>query len=290
MENFYCKDVMEMSAFQWMWSKKKKQMIGTTLFGLIFVISPLLTLDSTDWLRYAISGFGVIWIFLISFLHPFIIYRSLKRGCESPITIDTSHLTDKEITEPLLSPVVNSSRVKTPKKRIILAGAAGSGKDYLKNRCKEAGLSVDVSLTTRPMREGEIEGLTYQYVSDEEFERIKKIRGFYEFVEFNSAKYGTLAEGWENSDVFIMTPSGISQINRKDRKNCYIVYLDIDEEVRRERMVKRLDNGFDDIERRIKADNEDFEGFENKAHMIITDPFFDANVVIAELLKKKVKN
>jgi guanylate kinase len=43
--------------------------------------------------------------------------------------------------------------------RIILAGKAASGKDYLRDMLIKEGLKPDVSATTRPMRVGEATGV-----------------------------------------------------------------------------------------------------------------------------------
>ena len=171
-------------------------------------------------------------------------------------------------------------------KRIILAGPAGSGKDYLRDGFMEKGFSVDVSCTTRPMREGEVEGETYNYITEERFQHLQDNDKFYESVSFNGAHYGTLRESWENAHIFIMTPSGITHITEADRKDCIIVYLNIAESVRRERMQKRSDGGFDKIERRIEADNADFTNFFYAADVIIMDPMFDRDFMIKAILDK----
>ena len=95
---------------------------------------------------------------------------------------------------------------------------------------------------------------------------------FYEYVEFNGWYYGTSKDDWENADVFIMTPSGVSTIKPEDRKNCVVVYIDIDEDIRRKRVSLRSDA--DSTERRIKADQKDFAGFIDYDYRI-TDPLFN---------------
>jgi dephospho-CoA kinase len=69
-----------------------------------------------------------------------------------------------------------------------------------------------------------------------------------------------------------MTPSGISQLSTEDRSESIIVYVDIDEVTRRERMSKRRDA--DDVDRRIKADEKDFLNFIDY-DLSITDPAFN---------------
>ena len=159
-------------------------------------------------------------------------------------------------------------------KRIILVGHAASGKDYLATKFIEKGYRKDVSMTTRPMREGEVDGLTYHYVSNIRFIIYKTLFRFYETVKFNEWRYGTTKRGWRKSDVFIMPPSGVSTIKPKDRKNCVIVYINIPEETRRQRMDLRSDA--DTTERRLAADKKDFKGFLDFDYFI-KDPNFDAD-------------
>lgn len=144
-------------------------------------------------------------------------------------------------------------------KRTILVAKAGGGKDYFRDYLANIGIPYDVSYTTRPSREGEVEGHTYNFISEEEFIKLEKDGFFLEAVNFNGKYYGTSMENWNTKEIFIMTPTGVSNIPEKDRKDCIVVYLDIPLEDRRERLNKRSD--WDSVDRRIKADEEDFKGF-----------------------------
>ena len=57
-----------------------------------------------------------------------------------------------------------------------------------------------------------------------------------------------------------MTPTGISKLHAADRKHSFIIYLDIPIEVRKARLSERNDNS-DSIDRRLAADEKDFENF-----------------------------
>jgi guanylate kinase len=168
------------------------------------------------------------------------------------------------------------------KKRIILVGHAASGKDYLAEEFVKRGFRKDVSSTTRPMRDGEIDGLTYHYISKEQFMTGLSNNAFYEHVEFNGWMYGTSKDNWDNADVFIMTPSGASSIHKEDRKDCVIVYIEVSEDIRRRRMDMRSDA--DTTERRLKADRKDFKGFIDYDYRI-TDCNFSAADWISILTK-----
>jgi guanylate kinase len=47
-----------------------------------------------------------------------------------------------------------------------------------------------VTTTTRAPRKGEVDGRDYHFVTDDEFERMKAAREFFEHTQFGSAKYG----------------------------------------------------------------------------------------------------
>ncbi len=85
---------------------------------------------------------------------------------------------------------------------------------------------------------------------------------FYEWVAFNNWIYGTTVEQFEEDDVFIMTPSGLAHLSDDARKESLVIFFDIDEEIRRKRMLSRNMPG-DSVERRLEADRKDFENFTN---------------------------
>lgn len=85
--------------------------------------------------------------------------------------------------------------------------------------------------------------------------------------------YGITKENFNKNQVFIITPEELSQLEESDIKSSFIVYLDIDIDIRRDRIKGRNDNN-DSIERRIMADVKDFESF-NRYDLKITDPDFD---------------
>ena len=157
-------------------------------------------------------------------------------------------------------------------KRIILVGRAASGKDHLRKTLEARGFKYAVSYTTRPPREGEVDGKDYFFLTKEEATRMIERGEFYEWVEFNGWIYGTSNDQFYNDDVFIMTPTGISHISEEGRKNSFVIFLDISEEIRRERMLSRHMPG-DSVERRLEADRKDFETFTNY-DIKITDPNF----------------
>jgi guanylate kinase len=151
--------------------------------------------------------------------------------------------------------------MKSNKSRIILCGKAASGKDHLRKILEGRGFKYGVSYTTRPPRQGEIDGKDYFFLEESEFKDLIEQGFFYEYVTFNGWYYGTSKDQWYNTDdVFIMTPSGIRKLHAADRKSSFIILIDIPRETRKERLMERKDTA-DTIERRLDADDRDFDGF-----------------------------
>ena len=77
---------------------------------------------------------------------------------------------------------------------LIISGPSGCGKgtvcNELLNRNKD--LKLSISATTRDIRKGEIEGVTYFYKTKEEFEKMIENNELFEYVRgYNENYYGT---------------------------------------------------------------------------------------------------
>lgn len=82
-------------------------------------------------------------------------------------------------------------------KLIIIVAPSGSGKSTLISHIKHVfqhDIVFPVSCTTRTMRPGEVEGVVYNFVSREEFERRIKAEYFLEWAEYSGNLYGTPRE------------------------------------------------------------------------------------------------
>ena len=76
---------------------------------------------------------------------------------------------------------------------VILSGVAGAGKDTIKKELIKRMENVESlpSYTSRPIREGDVEGGTYHFVSREEFEKMIENQEFYEYDIHHNQYYGT---------------------------------------------------------------------------------------------------
>lgn len=170
--------------------------------------------------------------------------------------------------------------------KLIILGPSGSGKDFLMRKLIEKGLKPCLKWTTRPMRKGEIQGITYNYVSNDEFIESIKSDKFITYQTFDVTPvnsdpqtwyYGITREDFENSQLFIMTPGEYNSLSFKedDRKKCFVVYLNIDRVIRESRLHSREDKN-DSIKRRLDSDEIDFMNFSDY-DLRVTDPDFSVD-------------
>lgn len=158
-------------------------------------------------------------------------------------------------------------------KRTILVGPTASGKNYMRNKLSNKGFSFDVSYATRPMRKGEIDGIDYNFITDEEFDEKLNNGGLYEHVFYDGYKYGTGMKEWNEKDVFIMDPHGINCITNDDIKTCFIIYINPPTNCRIERMKIGRKWNKKQIDDRFKTDNLKFNNFKKYDIEIKTENF-----------------
>lgn len=148
-------------------------------------------------------------------------------------------------------------------KIIALIGEAGSGKDtIMRNVLKvRPGLHEIVSCTTRPMREGEREGVNYFYLTKEAFAE-KVINGeMFEATSFNGWFYGTAKQSMDETvvNIGVFNPEGIEALLESNEVDVTIYYVRATDKNRLLRQLNRENNpDVDEIIRRFKADRKDF--------------------------------
>ena len=151
---------------------------------------------------------------------------------------------------------------------IILAGRSCTGKDTITNELIKLGYNRLITFTTRPMRDKEVNGITYHFIKIEDF-LTKYIEGFFLEARYYHTPegiwyYGSSVNSYEiadNNTVCILTPSGL----RKLREN-FIPFTSFLIEISDEEILKRQELRGDNItdkkrleaERRFKADKLDF--------------------------------
>ena len=171
------------------------------------------------------------------------------------------------------------------KELIILCGKSASGKDTI---LKELAYTHEpcVSCTTRPMRLNESEGRDYYFISEDRFQEMLmggcflETRTYYTIENCENAiwHYGLNKSEILESDydkfVTILDVKGIKEFltNIKDNDlniKTFIVYVSCNDELRKERAIKRA--GYEEAEfmRRMADDELEFSRVGDVADIII---------------------
>ena len=151
---------------------------------------------------------------------------------------------------------------------VLYIGKCASGKDtHLKEKVRDGYIPI-VSYTTRPIRDGEVDGVDYNFVTNEEFQQLLsdgKIMEYRSYETLVDNKKDVWYYGSPRVDlsageyVGVVTVSGVwAYLKEYGSKNIEVIYLNVDDDIRRKRAENR--GSFDETEwnRRLKADAEDF--------------------------------
>lgn len=134
---------------------------------------------------------------------------------------------------------------------VILSGVAGAGKDTIKKELIKRMENVESmpSFTSRPMRNGDVEGKTYNFVSKEEFEAMIENNEFYEYDIHHNHYYGTsrrvLNEKMKNGkiivkDIDVNGTQNLIEMLKNDTK-IITIFLRVPKEELRRRLESRID-------------------------------------------------
>lgn len=151
------------------------------------------------------------------------------------------------------------------RKPIIFAivGKSASGKDYLaKMLVKEIPpLKPIVSWTTRPPREGEKNGVDYNFVSTDEFVAAREKGAFIEWSSFNGWFYGTPHSAVKPDNFYagVFNLDGLASLmQHQDQYDVVPIYMRTPWPVRLKRSIMREHKLSKEMIRRMFADHQDF--------------------------------
>lgn len=155
-----------------------------------------------------------------------------------------------------------------------IMGKSATGKDTVYKKIMEKiDLKSYVSYTTRPIRSGEQDGKDYNFITNEQIKKFETEGNIIESRTYQTAHgpwtYATINDNQlkQQGDILTVgTLESYTQIKEFCKNNKEIkvipIYIAIDEEERRKRAIareeKQANPKFEEMERRLKADNIDF--------------------------------
>ena len=163
---------------------------------------------------------------------------------------------------------------------IVLSGPSGVGKGTVRKAIfaqDNNKFDYSVSMTTRQMRPGEVNGKDYYFVTKEEFEREIAEGGMLEYAQYVDNYYGTplkyvnemLDEG---KDVFLeIEVKGAMQVREKVPDGLFIFLTPPDLMELRQRLVNRGTDDLDVIDMRMKKAVDEIEMMQNYDYAVVND-------------------
>ena len=148
----------------------------------------------------------------------------------------------------IVSDEVNEGSKDKSNKPLMIIGPSAVGKDTMINRLKKKFPKVIYKLpsyTTRPKRNGEIEGVDYYFVTKEEFSKLKNEGKLFGIQEYNNNFYASnkskLQEALKNKAKVIILNYNIETANavKDELEFNYLAILPPSESALRERLIKR---------------------------------------------------
>lgn len=159
-------------------------------------------------------------------------------------------------------------------KIFYILGKSSTGKDTIYKKIledEELNLKDIILYTTRPIRDGEINGKSYHFVSEEEYEEIKKSGSIIEERSYDTMhgvwRYFTVKDEQINLDVNDYVIIGVlkSFVDTRSyfgKDKVVPIYIEVEDGVRLQRALNREkkpeNRRFKEMCRRYLADSEDF--------------------------------
>ena len=163
---------------------------------------------------------------------------------------------------------------------VVISGPSGVGKGTVRKalfNMPNHNLVYSVSMTTRKIRPGEVDGRDYYFVSKEEFENRIKEGKFLEYAEFVGNYYGTpLDKVNENLDrgnevVLEIEVEGAQQVKKK-MPNCVSIFLvPPGKQALYDRLRHRGTESEEIIEQRVQKANREFKKAKYYDYIVVND-------------------
>ena len=164
---------------------------------------------------------------------------------------------------------------------LILSSPSGAGKTTLTRMLmqdKALDLTLSISVTTRPRRSSEVDGIHYRFIDRREFERMKTAGDLLEWAEVHGNAYGTPGEPVEKvvaqgrDMLFDIDWQGAKQMRERlgdDVVSVFVLPPSLGE--LRARLERRAQDSAASIGARLEAARQEIERWRNYEYVVVND-------------------
>jgi guanylate kinase len=175
----------------------------------------------------------------------------------------------------------------------VITGPSGVGKGTLIRTLLERApqLELAVSATTRGPRPGEVDGVDYHFLSDDEFERRVQAGEFVEHARYSGRRYGTLRSELEqrlaggHPVVLEIEVQGARQIRERMPEAVQIFIAPPSEEALRARLIGRGTDDPEQVAARLDTAREELRAQGEFGHVVINDRLLDASDALEQCVR-----
>ena len=179
---------------------------------------------------------------------------------------------------------------------IVLSGPSGVGKGTVRKEIFDdptTSYKYSISMTTRQMREGEVNGVDYFFKTKEEFEALIQEDQFIEYAEYVGNYYGTpvqyvkdtMAEG---HDVFLeIEVEGAKQVRKKFPDALFIFLAPPSLDHLKERLIGRGTETDEKIQSRVNEARKEVEMMNLYDYVVVNDEVHLAKERIQSIVKSE---
>ncbi|PWU25613.1 MAG: guanylate kinase [Candidatus Rokuibacteriota bacterium] len=182
----------------------------------------------------------------------------------------------------------------------IVSAPSGAGKTTIVERLVEqtAQLKMSRSYTSRPAREGEVDGVDYNFVTRERFEAMVAVGEFLEWADVFGNLYGTSVADTERvlesgcDLVLVIDVQGARKVRRRGIETTAVFVMPPSLEVLERRLRGRSKDVEEQIQRRLQVARQEVAAFVEYDFVVINDELTAAvdrlrSIVVAERARLK---